>query len=293
VSIKEMRSGFANISVHRASHLLGLQRSEYYRWPITCERRSEKALKDEALLKDIRSIIEEIPGYGYRRVTVELQHRGNEVNHKKIMELMNKNGLQRKKKKAFIPQTTDSDHDHPVYPNLVKNIEVTRPNQVWVADITYIQLEKGFCYLAAILDLYLRKCIGHNISMRLDTDLALDALKMAYSNRSGQDLIGLIHHSDRGVQYASDKYTEYLKEHGIQISMSRTGNPYDNAFMESFFKTLKVEEVYLNEYLDIMDAWENIEHFIEDVYNLKRLHSSLGYKSPVDFEKEVTLNSVA
>ena len=215
MSIKEMRSGPANISVNRASNLLSLQRSEYYRWPITCLRRSEKALKDEALLKEIRNIIEEIPGYGYRRVTVELQHRGNEVNHKKIMELMNKNGLQRKKKKAFIPRTTDSDHDHPVYPNLIKNIEVTRPNQVWVSDITYIQLEKGFCYLAAILDLYLRKCIGWSISMKIDTNLTLDALEMAYKNRSDQDLSDLIHHSDRGVQYASERYTQNLKEHGI------------------------------------------------------------------------------
>ena len=193
-------------------------------------------------------------------------------------------------KKRFRLQTTDSNHGEKVYPNLVRDMVVTDINQLWVADITYIQLLKEFVYLAVIIDVFSRRCIGWELSRHIDTQLTLNALHKALRTRMTDDLDGLIHHSDQGVQYASREYVDCLKEHGIQISMSRRGNPYDNAFCESFLKTLKCEEVYLNEYETFNDAIQNIDHFIEEVYNLKRLHSSIGYKSPVDFEKALGLN---
>jgi len=193
-------------------------------------------------------------------------------------------------KKRFKLQTTNSNHGEKIYPNLAKTLEVTGMNQLWVADITYIQLSKEFVYLAVIIDVFSRRCIGWDLSRNIDTQLTLNALLKALQTRNKDDLKNLIHHSDQGVQYASMDYVNYLKDIGIQISMSRKGNPYDNAFAESFMKTLKYEEVYLNEYGRFNDAFENIEHFIEEVYNLKRLHSSIGYKSPVDFEKAKCLN---
>ncbi len=169
-------------------------------------------------------------------------------------------------------------------------MKVTDINQLWVADITYIQLSKEFVFLAVLIDVFSRRCIGWELSRNIDTELTLDALRKAFRTRKGDDLKGLVHHSDQGVQYASKEYVDYLKEHGIQVSMSRAGNPYDNAFAESFIKTLKCEEVYLNEYGTFNDALANIDNFIEEVYNSKRLHSSIGYKSPVNFEKALTLN---
>jgi putative transposase len=293
MTIHEMRSDSAAISVERACKLLDLPRIEYYRWISRAEYFSKVAQEEKLILEKIKKIIEENSRYGYRRVTVELQNKGLNINHKRVQRLMRDNGLKCQDKHRFIPRTTDSDHDNPVYPNLIRDVVITHPDQVWAGDITYIQLEKGFAYLACILDLCTRKCIGWNMSKNLRTDLPMGALDMALDERWNPDLKGLIHHSDRGVQYTSYAYTDKLKEHGIQISMSRKGNPYDNAYVESFFKTLKVEEVYMNEYRDINDAWDNIQHFIEDVYNKKRLHSSLGYKSPEQFEKEVILNSVA
>jgi transposase InsO family protein len=193
-------------------------------------------------------------------------------------------------KKRFKLQTTDSNHGEKIYPNLAKTLEVTGINQLWVADITYIQLSKEFVYLAVIIDVFSRRCIGWDLSRNIDTQLTLNALLKSLQTRNKDDLKNLIHHSDQGVQYASQDYVKYLKDIGIQISMSRKGNPYDNAFAESFMKTLKYEEVYLNEYGRFNDALQNIEHFIEEVYNLKRLHSSIGYKSPIDFEKTKSLN---
>jgi transposase InsO family protein len=198
---------------------------------------------------------------------------------------MRENGLTFKHKK-WSPITTDSKHDNPVYPNLVRRMEVTGPNQVWAADFTYIQIRKEFVYLAVELDLHTRRCLGWSLSRGLDTSTALDALQMALYNRRDENLSGLIHHSDRGVQYTSMAFTECLRNHGIQISNCRKGNPYDNAYVESFFKTLKYEEVYLNEYESFKDALENIGRFIEDVYNVKRMHSALGYLSPIEFEQQ-------
>jgi putative transposase len=293
MSIQQMRSNSCSLPTGRACELLNLPRIEYYRWIDRGDYISTKNQEDLLILEEIRGILMEFTGYGYRRVTKELHNRGHDVNHKRVLRLMHDNKLLCRIKRTFIPKTTDSDHANPVYPNLIKGLEITHPDQVWASDITYIHLDKGFAYLASILDIFTRKCIGWNMSNNLRTDLAMDALKMAIDKRWNSNIDGLIHHSDRGIQYTSHEYIDHLKDHGIQISMSRKGYPYDNAYAESFFKTLKVEEVYLNEYSDINDAWDNIQRFIEDVYNKKRLHSALGYKSPVDFEKEVALNTVA
>ena len=293
MSIQQMRSNSYFLSIERACELLNLSRIEYYRWIDRADSISKRTQEDLLILEEIKEIIREFTGYGYRRVTKDLQNKGHDVNHKRILRLMHDNELLCKKKRSFVPKTTDSDHDNPIYPNLTKGLDITHPDQVWAADITYIQLDKGFAYLANILDIFTRKSVGWNMSMNMRTDLVMGALDMAVDKRRDSDIKGLIHHSDRGVQYTSHEYTDRLKDLGVQISMSRKGNPYDNAYAESFFKTLKVEEVYLNEYSDIDDAWDNIERFIEDVYNTKRLHSSLGYKSPVDFEKEVALNIIA
>jgi transposase InsO family protein len=184
-------------------------------------------------------------------------------------------------KRRWVP-TTDSQHGLATYPNLLRQKEVAQLNQVWVADSTYIRLPRSFADLAALLDAYSRKVIGWALSRWLDTALTLQALAQALATRSVEP--GLIHHSDRGVQYASSAYVERLQEHGIQISMAARGNPYANAQAEAFFKTLKSEEVYLKEYRDITDAEQHLERFIADVYHTKRLHSALGYRPPAEFE---------
>ena len=183
--------------------------------------------------------------------------------------------------------TTDSNHSFRIYPNLTKNLNVTRLNQLWVSDITYIRLPHGFAYLATIIDVFSRKCIGWALSKEIDTVLTITALDMAINARWNMGLLDLIHHSDQGIQYASDSYIEMLNQFGIKISMSKKGNPYDNAFAESFNKTLKVEEVYINEYETYEEAYKNIKHFIELVYNKKRIHSGIGYITPEEFEVEV------
>jgi putative transposase len=220
-------------------------------------------------------------GYGYRRITAELHRRGIAVNHKKVLKLMRQSDLLVRPLRGFVI-TTDSRHNYPVYPNLYQNQWPSVPNQIWAADITYIRLPLGFCYLAAILDLYARKVIGWALEKHLEARLAVAALKMALGERKPP--AGLIHHSDRGVQYASGEYTDLLKQHGFRISMSRKGNPYDNAALESFMKTLKKEEVYLNEYRTVEEARQKIGRFLEHNYNRIRLHSSLGYRPPEECE---------
>ena len=192
------------------------------------------------------------------------------------------------RRRSFV-RTTDSGHKLPVYPNLAKELEVSGLNQLWVADITYIRLQYEFVYLAVILDAHSRRVIGWALGRTLEAELAVDALKMAI--RRGRVEPGLIHHSDRGIQYASKAYTDLLNEHGIQISMSRRGNPYDNAKAESFMKTLKYEEVYRSEYRDFEEGRRLIGRFIESVYNQKRLHSALGYRPPVEFEQTLELQA--
>lgn len=277
------------ISINRAAELLDASRSGYYKWLHNSHGSEGEKDSDIAIKDEMQKIVIEFPGYGYRRVKVELRNRGNVVNQKKVRRFMKEDNLICVKKR-FKLQTTDSNHGEEIYPNLAKNLEVTGINQLWVADITYIQLSKEFVFLAVVVDVFSRRCVGWDLSRNIDTQLTLNALLKALQTRKTDDLKNLIHHSDQGVQYASMEYVNYLKDIGIQISMSRKGNPYDNAFAESFMKTLKYEEVYLNEYGTFNDALQNIEHFIEEVYNLKRLHSSIGYKSPVDFERAVSLN---
>jgi len=244
--------------------------------------------KMEKNLKGImHKIALEFPFYGYRRITKELQIRGFNVNHKKVLKIMKEENIICRRKKRFRPVTTQSNHSFRVYPNLAKDLIVTGLNQLWIADITYVHLPNDFVYLAVINDIFSRKCIGWNLSRDIDTLLTLGALNKAIAARKHLGTSKLIHHSDQGVQYAADEYVERLKQFGIQISMSRKGNVYDNAFAESFMKTIKVEEVYINDYETFEDALKNIGHFIEKVYNKKRLHSGIGYLPPEKFEQEV------
>ncbi len=277
------------ISINRATELLDVSRYGYYKWLNKSQQHVSEKNSDISIREEMQNIVIEFPGYGYRRIKVELWNRGYVVNQKKVRHFMKEDNLICVKKR-FKLQTTDSNHGDKVYPNLARNLNVAGINQLWVADITYIQLSKEFVFLAVIIDVFSRRCIGWDLSRNIDTELTLNALLKALQTRKTDDLKNLIHHSDQGVQYASIEYVNYLKDIGIQISMSRKGNPYDNAFAESFMKTLKYEEVYLNEYGTFNDAIQNIEHFIEEVYNSKRLHSSIGYKSPVDFERTLCLN---
>lgn len=266
------------------SHLcaaLGVNRSWFYARPAEAEPNEETV----ALRGRIEEIVLEWPRYGYRRVTELLHREGWQANNKRVLRIMREESLLCQPKQRFV-LTTDSAHPHPTYPNLLKLTQITRPDQVWQVDITYVRLPGGFCYLAALLDSYSRFCVGWHLSRGMDTKLTLAALEMALSRR--QPAPGLVHHSDRGVQYASTEYVMRLQQAGIQISMSAKGNPYDNAKAESFFKTLKAEEVYLKEYQNFAEAQQNIGPFIEAVYNKKRLHSALGYLPPAEFEARLT-----
>lgn len=274
------------LPIVRRCHLAEVSTSAYYAWT----NRAPQFVENDELLDEIKAIVEELTGYGYRRVTKELRARGRRVNKKRIQRLMRQHGLLRRPRRRFMA-TTDSNHDLPVYPNLVKDLRIERPNQVWAADLTYVRLLHGWVFLAVILDLFSRKVIGWSLSTSLKTDVCVTTLHQALATRTIEP--GLIHHSDRGVQYASADYIRLLTQRGIAISMSRKGNPYDNAFVESWMKTLKQEEVYLSEYRDFLHAQQRITRFIEEVYNKKRLHSSLGYVSPELFEATFTSHKAA
>ncbi len=274
------------LPVERKCELLSVPRSSYYRHRKGPESQCQE--RDE-VYGEVEKICGTMHQYGYRRVTAELHRRGITANHKRILALMRRNNLLCRRKKKYRVATTKSNHAYRIYPNLVKGMEITRTDQVWISDITYIHLPNEpacragrFVYLAVVLDAFSRKAIGWALQRHLDVTLSLNALKMATGARTVAP--GLIHHSDRGVQYAATEYTDLLKENKIAISMSRAGNPYDNAKAESFMKTLKYEEVLINDYETIEEARESIAHFIDEVYNRKRLHSSLGYVPPVEFE---------
>jgi len=271
-----------SVSAARLCEIGGLSRATFYREP-TALAPSGGDSAGMGVRDRLQALACEFPCYGYRRLTAALKREGFGVNRKRVLRLMREDNLLCLRKKRFVA-TTDSSHGLPVYPNLAPDLNLTGVDQLWVADLTYIRLCSEFVYLAVILDAFSRRVIGWELGRSLETTLTLCALEKALSTRKISP--GLVHHSDRGVQYASNDYTGRLEEYGITISMSRKGNPYDNASAESFMKTLKYEEVYLQEYENLQEARASIEHFLEAVYNRKRLHSSLGYLPPAEFEQD-------
>ena len=264
------------LSIRQLCALFGVSRTWYYTHPDPAAASGDVALRDA-----IEELVLAFPGYGYRRVTRQLQRDGWNVNHKRVLRVMREEALLCQLARRFVV-TTDSRHAGRRYPNLIAAQTPTRLDQVWQADITYIRLPTTFVYLACVLDGYSRRCVGWALSRAIDTDLTLAALEMALSFRQPEP--GLIHHSDQGVQYASVAYVARLEQAGVRSSMAGSGNPDENAKAESFFKTLKTEEVYLKDYRTMHDAQANLQCFIEEVYHRKRLHSSLGYLPPVEFE---------
>jgi putative transposase len=274
------------LTIERMVELGQVSRSGFYRFDDSVKPGPDA---DMDLRDAIQRIALEWPSYGRPRITAELRRRGWNVNPKRVHRILREDNLLCVRKRKFIV-TTDSNHGRKVYPNLARRMALTGVDQLWRADITYIRLRDEFVFLAVVLDAYSRRVIGWALDRTMEADLTLTALRMALSRRSVEP--GLVHHSDRGSQYASGDYTDLLKAHRIDISMSRKANPWDNAACESFMKTLKYEEVHRNEYRDLAEARAAIQEFLEKVYNQKRLHSALGYLPPAEFERNLTAQNI-
>jgi putative transposase len=268
--------------------LAAVSRAGYYRF---CSPRADTDEEESQLRDAIQRAAIESRHYGYRRVTRALRDQGWEVNHKRVARLMREDNLLAIRKRRFVPQTTDSQHDFEVAVNVARRLIPTAINQLWVADITYVRLGRVNVFLAVVMDAFSRRIVGWNLAPKITTELALTALRNAIESR--QPAPGLIHHSDRGVQYASATYVDTLLQHGMIPSMSRPGNPYDNAKCERFMKTLKQEEIRCSEYRDIEDLRANLSVFFDRYYNATRLHSALGYLSPDEFERRAAQSATA
>ena len=275
-----------SLSIERMCELARVSRASFYR-SFHKQEPVEEELEVQSAIQQIA--IEHRRRYGYRRICAELRRRGMRVNHKRVMRIMAEDNLLAVQPKSFVA-TTNSNHEFEVYLNLASRMKLTGINQLWVADITYIRLQREFVYLAVILDGYSRKVVGWELDRTLAVRLPLRALEQAIVGRKPGP--GVVHHSDRGLQYASEEYVAVLHQHQMIPSMSRPANPYDNASCESFIKTLKREEIYANRYQDLGHIRVNIAEFIEQYYNRLRLHSALGYRSPEEFEREKEMSRV-